>query len=920
MTAIDSLHAIGQSLWLDDIRREWLESGELQRRIEAGQIRGMTSNPTIFEQAIAESEVYTAALRPLAQAGWSPDRILDSLMLDDIRAAADLFRPLYEASSGGDGYVSMEVNPALADDTEATVLEARRLWKTLNRPNVMIKIPATAAGVPAVRQTIADGINVNVTLIFSLTRYAEVIEAYLTGLEDRAGRNAALDHVASVASFFVSRVDSAVDGRLEAIVREERPEAERAAALRGKAAIANAKLAYAQFQAVFGADRFRALQARGARPQRPLWASTSTKNPAYPDTYYIDTLIGPQTVNTVPPATLDSFGDHGRAAETLTDGLSDARSRLEALEALGVRMSEVTDALERQGVEKFAASFKSLLKAVEKRARKSAREVAAIESHLREALDALGEAEAPRRLWGGDASLWPGNPAGWLGWLELPREGLRTAEELTGEVREAIDDRSDAVLLGMGGSSLAAAVLREWGTEAPAASLQVLDTIEPGAVRKARRTAPQPLVVVASKSGTTVEPLALLETYWSKAKGGRKKGQAFVAITDPGTPLEGLARDRAFRRVFQAPADVGGRYSALSSFGLVPAALAGVNLTELLGGASSMARRCGPNVEPAHNPGFFLGALLAAAFEQARDKITLMADSDLLPFLGWVEQLLAESSGKNGKGLIPIIGEPPAPAKRYGSDRLLIYLRLDGTMDSHVERWVRAKIPVAVVQAEPGVRGLGAEFFRWEIATAVACHRMGVNAFDQPDVESAKAAARNVLAADPPGAARDTPVPWTLQSPEGPSQSPADLAEAMEGILGELRPGDAFVLLSFLPETPAVERALLRMRRRVRDTLGHATIASFGPRYLHSTGQLFKGGADRFVALLLHAPSKADVLVPGGEHSLGDLLRAQVAGDFEAMRARGRRVHFLTLDAPKRISEVAAAVDRALGARAGSGT
>src|SRR3972149_5391095 len=295
------------------------------------------------------------------------ERVLDSLMQEDIREAADLFRPVYEANEGGDGFVSLEVNPALADETEATLLEARRLWTTLNRPNVMIKIPATRAGVPAVRQAIAEGINVNITLIFSLQRYAEVIEAYLAGLEDRLARDAALDHVASVASFFVSRVDTAVDALLEEVLRREGSQAERAAALRGQAAIANAQLAYAQFQGAFGSDRFVALKGHGARPQRPMWASTSTKNPAYPDTYYLDNLIGPQTVNTVPLATLEAFRDHGLAEASLGAGLSTARSRLEALASIGISMDEVTDQLERQGVRKFTDSFVSLLKTIEAR-------------------------------------------------------------------------------------------------------------------------------------------------------------------------------------------------------------------------------------------------------------------------------------------------------------------------------------------------------------------------------------------------------------------------------------------------------------------------------------------------------------------------------------------------------------------------
>jgi len=910
MNPIASLHALGQSLWLDDLQRGMIESGELQRRISDGDIRGMTSNPTIFEQAIAGSDTYTADLRRMAQAGWTAGSVLDNLILDDIRAAADLFRPLYESSGAGDGFVSLEVHPTLADDTESTIVEVRRLWGALNRPNVMIKIPATAAGVPAVRRAIADGINVNITLIFSLHRYAEVIEAYLSGLEERLDRGASLDHVASVASFFVSRVDSAVDSVLDQVIREERPEAERAAALRGQAAIANAKLAYAQYQAAFGSDRFQRLSQRGAGPQRPLWASTSTKNPAYPDTYYVDNLIGPQTVDTLPLQTLEAFRDHGTPALTLEQDLSIARSRLEALGSIGVSMDEVTAELERQGVAKFAASFSSLLKTIEQRTASARREIRAIQPHLQENLRAVDEAEVARRLWSRDGSLWPGQPSSWLGWLELPREGRREVEPIEAFARDAAAAGfTDAVLLGMGGSSLAAAVLASRGTGEGRLKVEVLDTIEPGAVRKVSGAASPPLVLVASKSGTTVEPLALLETFWKKA---RRNGKSFVAITDPGTPLETLAGERGFRRSFQTPPDVGGRYSALSLFGLVPAGLAGVDLRRLLDGGAEMARQCGPNIEAARNPGLFLGALLAAAAQAGRDKVTFFADPENESLLGWVEQLLAESSGKDGKGLFPIVGEPPAAPARYGSDRLLVYLRSEGSLDARVDRWVKAGVPVAIVNVKPGAAGLGAEFFRWEVAVAVACHRLGVNAFDQPDVQRAKAAARTALLDRPAqeGVAQDGP--WHLQGPaDDPASKADDLVEATTAILSRLREGEALVLLAYLPQTPAIERALERIRRHIRDRLGNATLLGFGPRYLHSTGQLFKGGPDRMVLLVLRAPAGRDVPVPGETYTLGGLMQAQAVGDYEAMRSIGRRVYLLTIDSPRRASEIARSIGSA---------
>ncbi len=300
MNPIETLTSLGQSLWYDNIQRKLLENGELHAMIQRGDIRGVTSNPTIFNNAIAKTNDYDAALVPLAWAGWDAERIFWELAIEDIRDACDLFMPLYMDTNGGDGYVSLEVSPYLANDTAGTIAQAEQLWARVARPNLMIKIPATEAGIPAVRKVIAAGVNVNVTLIFSLERYADVMIAYLDGLDDRLAAGNRIDHVASVASFFVSRLDSKIDPKL--------PEG---APLRGKAAVANAKLAYEAFSAVFTTRRWEDLKLKGARVQRPLWASTGTKNPAYSDTIYVDNLIGPETVNTVPPATLEAFREHG---------------------------------------------------------------------------------------------------------------------------------------------------------------------------------------------------------------------------------------------------------------------------------------------------------------------------------------------------------------------------------------------------------------------------------------------------------------------------------------------------------------------------------------------------------------------------------------------------------------------------------
>lgn len=369
MNVIDQLNKIGQSVWYDNIQRRLLENGEMARLISRGDIRGVTSNPSIFNNAISRSNDYDAALIPLARSGQSAEAIFYQLAVEDIRAAADLFQPLYEQSKGADGYVSMEVSPYLARDTQGTIAEAKRLWDLVNRPNLMIKIPATAEGIEAINKSIAAGININVTLIFSLDRYQQVMDAYLSGLEARVAQGLPINSIASVASFFVSRVDTNIDSQLQALIKSEGPKAEQAANLLGKAAIANARLAYVLFRQTFNTNQFSRLQMQGARYQRPLWASTSTKNPAYRDVMYIEGLIGPDTVNTVPPQTLDAFIDHGCVEITLSDDATGSTQIIERLEGLGISMHRVTKQLEEEGVKAFSDAFDALLKTITERSK-----------------------------------------------------------------------------------------------------------------------------------------------------------------------------------------------------------------------------------------------------------------------------------------------------------------------------------------------------------------------------------------------------------------------------------------------------------------------------------------------------------------------------------------------------------------------
>ncbi len=385
---ITKLTSLGQSIWYDNIQRKLLENGELKAMIERGDIRGVTSNPSIFNAAIAKTNDYNSALTPLAWAGWDAEKIFWQLAIEDIKAACDAFAPLYEETNGGDGYVSLEVSPYIAHDTDATVSQAEQLWARVHRHNLMVKIPATKAGIPAIRRAIAAGVNVNVTLIFSLTRYAEVMDAYLSGLEDRAAAGHPIDHIASVASFFVSRVDSKIDPKL--------PDG---SPLKGKAAIANAKLAYDQYHQTFAGRRWENLKVKGARVQRPLWASTSTKNPAYPDTIYVDNLIGPETVNTVPPATLDAFKDHGVAALTLMRGVDEAQNDINQLEAAGISMDVVTQELEDEGVKAFADAFTQLLATIDERRKSAASSLGPLTDSVSKRIAQLETDSVPARLW-----------------------------------------------------------------------------------------------------------------------------------------------------------------------------------------------------------------------------------------------------------------------------------------------------------------------------------------------------------------------------------------------------------------------------------------------------------------------------------------------------------------------------------------
>ncbi len=479
-TPIEKLNALGQSVWRDSISRKVLENGEFKKMIEDRIIRGVTSNPTIFHNAIAKTHDYDSALMPLAWAGWDTEKIFWQLAIEDIRAACDAFMPLYEETNGGDGFVSIEVSPNLANDTDGSVAQAQQLWARVAKPNLMVKIPATKEGIPAIRKSLASGVNINITLIFSRDRYAEVMEAYFSGLEDRLAAGHSIQPIASVASFFVSRVDTKVDSKLP----EDSP-------LRGKAAIANAKLAYEQFLKTFSGERWEKLKSKGARLQRPLWASTSTKNPAYPDTMYVDNLIGPDTINTMPQETIDAVLDHGKVSEvTITKDLDQAREELAQLEAMGISMAVVTQELEEEGVKAFSKSLADLFGTIEERRKNAVSSLGPLADSISKRINQLEVDSVPARVWKHDPTLWTNDPKEQaevqirLGWLDSPHKAralIPAYKEFADEIVEAGFQR--VLVLGMGGSSLTAEVLSSLmaGAKIDAPySLAILDSTDSG--------------------------------------------------------------------------------------------------------------------------------------------------------------------------------------------------------------------------------------------------------------------------------------------------------------------------------------------------------------------------------------------------------------------------------------------------------
>jgi transaldolase/glucose-6-phosphate isomerase len=922
MNPVKALETHGQAVWLDFLARGFVAKGDLKALIDNDGLKGVTSNPSIFEKAIASSDEYDAAVgKALAKRDLPVAELFERLAVEDIQHAADVLRPVYNHLDGADGFVSLEVSPYLATDTKGTIAEAERLWKDVRRKNLMVKVPGTEEGLPAIEHLIGEGININITLLFSQKVYLQVVEAYLAGLEKYVAKGGDPSRIASVASFFVSRIDTVVDKKLdEKIAQANDPlEKVRLAALRGRIAIANAKLAYRHYKRLFSGARWEKLAAKGAKPQRLLWASTGTKNKAYSDVLYVEELIGPDTVNTMPPATLEAFRDHGRVRNSLEENVHDAEHTLAELVQTGISLDDITADLVDDGVKLFADAADKLYGAVaHKRAAVLGagldRQQMSLADGIGKAVDKAAEewraSAKVRRLWQRDSSVWTGRDEDrWLGWLTSPATAdIADYEDFAKRVKG--QKFTDAVVLGMGGSSLGPEVLaRTFAKKSGFPKLHVLDSTDPAQVRRLEEKIDiaHTLFIVSSKSGGTTEPNAMKDYFFarvSEAIGADEAGHRFIAVTDPGSSLEKAAKKLGYARVFYGDPTIGGRYSVLSPFGLVPAATAGISVRNLIQHARAMVRSCGADVPPAENPGIRLGLAIGLAGLEGRDKVTILSSPAITDFGAWAEQLIAESTGKEGKGLIPIDGEPLGDASVYGSDRFFIDIRTEDESDPEhddklaaLERVGHPVVRIVMKSADH----IGQEFFRFEIATAVAGSVLGINPFDQPDVESAKIKTRELTAAFEKTGALPPETP-ALSTPEADlytdeanvaalREKGADgsLASWLKAHLARAHEGDYVALLAYVEHNAAHIDALQAARVALRDRRHLATCAQFGPRFLHSTGQAYKGGPDEGVFLQITADDAVDLPIPGQQASFGVIKAAQARGDFDVLTERGRR-------------------------------
>ncbi len=923
------LQQYGQSPWYDYISRSLIESGGLLEMVKNDGLLGVTSNPSIFDKAIGGSADYDVYFKKVMGQVSGVKEIYEAVVIRDIQDATDILLPVYERTGGRDGFVSLEVAPNLAYNTEGTIAEALRLHQAVNRKNVMIKVPATEEGVPAIAYLLEAGININITLLFGVDAYEKVAKAYISALTNRVKAGLEIGAIASVASFFISRIDSLVDSEIEAaLAKTSDPKIkESLSSLFGKVATANARIAYWKFQEMFEAPSFLALAEKGAQVQRLLWASTGTKNPKYSDDYYVEGLIAPMTVNTLPAATFDSYKDHGKASGQFMAGLEEAEKTMALLAALGINIQSVTNKLITDGVKLFENSFDHLIatigqKQVDLLGEAQSRQTYALgslTSPVEDRLKKMGATQFVQKFWSKDPTLWHKDPVhqkviqNAMGWIDITKQGMHPLARIK-QLSESIraEGFQSIVLLGMGGSSLAPEVLKQVFGSAKGGSSSpdffVLDSTVPAAIKllEDKIDPSKTLFIVSSKSGSTIEPLVFFQYFFDKVKKvqGENACKHFVAITDPNSLLEKIAKEKQFREIFPGVAEIGGRYSALSNFGIVPGGLIGIDIETLLLRADQMRQSCTSEILPEGNPGVRLGAVMGEMALLGKDKITFISGQSVKSLGAWVEQLIAESTGKAGKGITPIDDEPVGAVSAYGADRLFIHTRDLHAIDSNQEAFIAALQsaghPVVTIELSKLIH-IGEAFFLWEIATAVSGSILGINPFDQPNVQESKDYTNGFLDLYRKGEAPKQESPLLKIGPfqiwgdnrlewGGASATGITMDAVLAAHFSRIKEGDYAAINAYLERTDAIYNSLQAIRAEIRNKKQVATTLGFGPRFLHSTGQLHKGGGNTGLFLQITSDDQTDLSIPGELFTFGQLKNAQSLGDYTCLINRDRRV------------------------------
>ncbi|MDW8300014.1 MAG: bifunctional transaldolase/phosoglucose isomerase [Anaerolineae bacterium] len=928
-------------LHLPDRRRLWFH--DLSRALLAAQpldalpVSSFTTHLVRLERAIGEGNAYDAALEQS-----TPDdahSCFQALLAEDARCAADALRPRF-VPEWASGVVSVDLSPLRAETPAQRLEAARQLFQAIGRPNVLIKLPAQPSLLTIIEQLLYEGVNVHFTHVYSAATYEAAAECYLRALERRALEKLPLNGVISVVSFHVSSLDAVVDRQLQNNIRAAQTRGELArvsanAELLGKIGVANANNVYRRSRDVYNSERFARLRAQGALPQRLLWTDIAPISPLQTPTHYLDCLNHTEALLLIEPTMLDKLADYEQDAMPRTAALREAPDILARLAAVGIDLDLVARQLVSDADEMYGEAFAKLIARVDGKRkllssgfmRRQTLVLGQYQKPVETELQRLRSQKSITRTWACDASLWTDSPTvaaqiqARLGWLRLPTDGRIDREVLCAARAES--QRAGwqhIVMLGMGGANITAETLYGiFGQQAGFPALITLDSTDPTAIRdvESQIDFARTCFIVASKSGSTLETLAMLYYFYQRCvEQGLKAGDHFIAITDPETRLAEEAQRLGFRAVYYNPTDMAGRYAALSYFGMLPAAMLGLDFEKVLDRAAEMALACGANVMGNNHPGLWLGTVMGVLARRGLDKLTLITSPEIAAFGAWAEQLIAESSGKEDKGVIPISGGTVGLPHDYSDDRLIVYLRLENgaqNPDQAVQMLQEAGHPVVTLNLRD-VYDIGAEFFRWQFAAATLGMVLGINPFDEPAVEESKHNTQRLL--DTYVAQGALPHSAPAYTEDGVSLFADDVTAALlhqlrvqqafettplSGMLAAFlrlaRSGDYIGFLAYLPPRAEYIAQLEKFRRQLRHVLQRAVTLGFGPRYLHSTGQLHKAGCDKGVFIQLTVDDPEPLPIPNMPYSFSILKQAQAEGDYEALQSRGRRIIRLHLGA-----------------------